>query len=338
MNILVTPVLAGKPWNGATYYEQPLGGSEKAVICLSRELARRGHEVYVFASGQPGLFEGVTYHHISQLNMGALPEVDVHISSRWLEVLQHSKAKVRALWLHDMAQMPPSHIPADLIVALSHAQAVSWGIADGGWPEERLAYIGDGVDISHFSGMEVRDPNRMLWISNPDRGLYIACKIFREHILPRWPDLYLDIYGRYAVYGWGKEQERMFLPPPDWIDGKSIRLHEPVPALAVARELMKSWALWYPTWWPETFCMAALEAQAAGTPVVTCPVGALTETVKGGIVTDDLVNAISQLRNRARWEKLAKAGEEWAEEHSWARIAAKWEAKILDIMSLGGES
>jgi glycosyltransferase involved in cell wall biosynthesis len=107
-----------------------------------------------------------------------------------------------------------------------------------------------------------------------------------------------------------------------------IVLKEPLPRLALARELMRSWAMFYPTFWPETFCMSTLEAQAAGTPVITSPIGALTETVKGGICTNDFVNAVSQLRNVSRWRKLSEAGKAFAQEFSWAAIAAQWEMQI----------
>ena len=74
--------------------------------------------------------------------------------------------------------------------------------------------------------------------------------------------------------------------------------------------------------------MAALEAQAAGTPVITSTIGALAETVKGGICTNDFVNAVSQLRNVGRWRKLSAAGKAQAQEFSWAAIAAQWEMQI----------
>ena len=75
--------------------------------------------------------------------------------------------------------------------------------------------------------------------------------------------------------------------------------------------------------------MAALESQAAGTPVITCPVAALEETVKGGVVSNDVVNAVSQLRNTARWSKLSKAGKAYAIEHSWAKVALRWERLVF---------
>jgi glycosyltransferase involved in cell wall biosynthesis len=76
--------------------------------------------------------------------------------------------------------------------------------------------------------------------------------------------------------------------------------------------------------------MAALEAQSVGTPVIASPYGGLLETVKGGILSYDFLNAVSQLRNKRRWEKLSVAGIEFARENTWSRVADKWleEAKL----------
>ncbi len=37
----------GVEFDGATMERRPLGGTETAVVCLTRELARRGHQVMV---------------------------------------------------------------------------------------------------------------------------------------------------------------------------------------------------------------------------------------------------------------------------------------------------
>ena len=330
-NVVFTPLISGKPWTGSTIYEEPLGGSEAAVAYLAREFARRGHTVSVYTHGQPGTFEGVTYKPVQDLNEGP-PKCDIHISSRWLDVLQVSRGAVRVLWLHDLPQAPARELPANMVVAVSRFQATRWGLPVD-TPE--VAIIGDGVDTTLFVGKEVRDMNRLLWVSNPDRGLYIASELFVKEVLPRWPDLRLHVYGRSSVYGWGPEAERYYLPPKEYVQAGLVVLHDPLPRLRLARELMKSWAVWYPTHWAETFCMAALEAQAAGTPVLATPIGALNETVKGGIIGWDMVNAVSQLRNKNRWKKLSEAGIEQASRFSWSAIASQWEGAIARIAEGG---
>lgn len=329
MRILITPLIAGKPFNGATIYEEGLGGSEACVVYLARELGRRGHGVVVYTHGQPGTFENVMYRDVQELNQG-IPTSDIHISSRWIDILRHPSPAKKILWLHDLPNQTFTELPADAVVAISQFQAGPWGL---NMDDPAVHIIGDGVDITNFKGREVRDRNRLIWASNPDRGLYVASEILVKELIPRWPDLQLHVYGRAAVYGWAPSAEMYYLPPKKYIDAGYVVLHEPLPRLSLARELMKSWAMFYPTTWPETFCMAALESQAAGTPVIAPPYGALTETVKGGILTDDYINAVSQLRNVNRWNKLSEAGKVQAEDHSWSKIAMRWESVMEGLVS-----
>ena len=127
MQIVITPIISGKPWNGATIYEQALGGSESAVVYLARELARRRHDVTVFTHGQPGIYEGVKYVDVQQLQVTGIPHSEVHISSRWLEALQMSSATWKVLWLHDLPRIQSEILPAHLVVCLSRFQYETGG-------------------------------------------------------------------------------------------------------------------------------------------------------------------------------------------------------------------
>ena len=115
----------GLTYDGTTLSKRGLGGSESAVILMSKELAALGFEVTVFNScidkeAQPGVYDGVTYIDISTLDAYSTYNFDVVISSRtvypflpphlWNQFPQfhpnrfvHIKnnAKLRVVWLHD---------------------------------------------------------------------------------------------------------------------------------------------------------------------------------------------------------------------------------------------
>ena len=79
--------------------------------------------------------------------------------------------------------------------------------------------------------------------------------------------------------------------------------------------------------------MAALEAQAAGVPVLSSPLGGLPETVKGGVLTYDYINGVSQLRNKSKWGKLSASGKEYAATRGWETLATKWLGVLEDSLT-----
>ena len=318
---LFLPFPSGKPWTGATLYTEPLGGSESAVAYTALELARLGEEVTVCTHGtqKPTQLEGVQYLPSDQAAFRPLLEVewDMIVSSRWPDILSWPWQGWKCLWFHDMPHSIPN-AAVNRLIFISEYQREAWR-----QPDEISTVIGNGVDLTIFdqAGTPERDPNKILWTSNPDRGLPIACKIFQE-VRKRWPDFELHVYGRAAVYGWDASVEAPYMPLP--ADMENVFLHEPLTKRSLARELKTAWAWFYPTYWPETYCIAALEAQAAGTPIISVPFGALPETVEGGILSYDILNAFSQLRNKRRWAKLSEAGIEHASSRSWALRAEEW--------------
>lgn len=324
MKIIFTPLLAGKPWNGRTLTTEPLGGSESAVGFLARALALRGHQVIVYTHhNEQGVFDGVEYRNAYWLRDLHRDVCDVHISSRWpdmLSTMPPDRVGQRILWVHDLGNQV---LQGDKIVFLSQYHISQYPI--DGEAAKKCFVVGNGVNLGDFLGykpLEERDGNVMLWTSNPDRGLHVAGRILQE-LRQRWPELTLHLFGRAAVYGWGQEAELPYYPRDEDRDG--IVLHEPVSKAALAQVLKTAWCLFYPTTWPETYCIATLEAQAAGTPVIAAPYGALTETVKGGILTYDFEQAIEQLQNPDVWNQLSNEGRKYAAGCDWLTRAQQWE-------------
>jgi glycosyltransferase involved in cell wall biosynthesis len=129
-----------------------------------------------------------------------------------------------------------------------------------------------------------KDPNAIIHISRPERGL--------GPILTMWPEvrkrntnavLKLCRYSSmYDAKGWGRvcqsydeltEQVNAEVGGIEWLG----ELNKP----ALYQEIAKAAVMWYPgiANFAETSCIAAIEAQACGTPFVGSLRGALPETV-----------------------------------------------------------
>ena len=102
------------------------------------------------------------------------------------------------------------------------------------------------------------------------------------------------------------------------------------------------WA--YPTWFTETSCITAMEAQAAGLHIVTSPIAALNETVgpRGKMISgdwlskeyhdafvDEVVKALKKPSSRHR-----KAVMKYAREHfSWDNVVQSWDDMFKSDMN-----
>jgi glycosyltransferase involved in cell wall biosynthesis len=103
----------------------------------------------------------------------------------------------------------------------------------------------------------------------------------------------------------------------------------------LAEEFLSSGVWAYSTWFGETSCVTAMEAQAAGLRMVTSPIAALNETVgdRGVLIdgdwlsegyqnkfVDSVVRAMTDPENgdRQKLQKYAK------ENFSWDSLAVDW--------------
>ena len=332
-----------KPWDGRSIYTESLGGAETCVAYVARELARRHYTVFV-AANTPGNLEidvdGVCYRPYSFAPGLCQHPWDALVIVRDRTVYQmptHKDVKTCIFWSHDL--IAPDQIPyaygidrvnvgewgADAFVALTPFHAAMSRVLQ--WPIGP-SIIHNGIDPELFKGEEERDHNRLIWTSNPNRGLMNGIRLFRT-LRKDLPELELHVYGRSSVYGWTSGTDPMhehyYLP---YRDEPGVFLHDPLPKHLLARELMKSHALFYPTSWPETFSLAVLEAQAAGTPVITPPYAALPYTVQSNPLDWDTTKLFYYLQDPQNWELSSLRGKEFAAKLTWATAADAWEELI----------
>jgi glycosyltransferase involved in cell wall biosynthesis len=333
------------PFHHRSVEERPLGGIETGVIRLAGELHKLGHEVIVGTTlPNPPLSEPL---YIPLNTVGNIRSVDVLIVVRdWQPLLAEFDAKVKLFWTGDSWDQPQTVGLGDpRVVARCNALlTVSQWQADelsrrSGFPRERCWVIRNGVHLPYFEGSEPRARRRLLYSSTPYRGLEFLPAIFRE-IKSRVPDTELHIFSDFKVYegagGYPPEviaryqQLRVLLSQM-----QGCFFHGNVLQSQLAREFMKSSLLCYPNTFEETSCITALEAQAAGCPIVTTNLGALPETVGDtGILIDPPVNSanyrvgfinacLNLLTDDSAWNTLSKRALALRPELGWNAVARR---------------
>ena len=351
----------GTAFNGNTIKNKGLGGSESALLYLARELAKRGHDVNVFCScDEPGRYDGVNYHHAEDLIAfcDAQPQ-DVCIFSRLLETLASASARVKILWLHDIAAI---QYYIDALPALDHLidryfLISAWqqqGFTDTfEFGKEKLFLTRNGVDLSLFDDPPTRRSNKLVYINTPFRGLDVLVNLF-PHIQQAAPGVELHLYTGMSLYGEQfsamEQQLQALYKHAHKMPG--VVLHEPIAKAKLARELMSARLALYPSHFPECCSIASLETQAAGTPMITSALAGLNDTIvheKTGILipVDNpelrsrsrqyqvafLNHTIRLLKDDAAWQTLSNnAMRNAADHYSWQDIAAEWETEFFNVL------
>lgn len=337
---------------GPSGLDKGIGGSEEAVIRISRELSKLGYHVTVF--GTPGEEAGmdgdVEYRHYWEFNRD--DEFDIFISWRNPEFFDKPiKARKSYLWLHDV--MDKEELIEERIANLDRVIFVSQYHRDlyPFIPEDKCFVSGNGItpeDFEKEDGKHDRDPHRIIYMSSHVRGLELIYMVW-EDVKKEVPNTTLDIY-----YGWGSydsvnknNPERMawkekMLRYERELDG--VTDHGKIGHQQIVQEIMKSGVWAYPCPFPEVYCISAVKAQAGGAVPVASNFAALKETVKYGEILD--MKAQSEKTPVGEWdeEELNKFKDslikvlkdpgyqeavrpemmKWARTQSWLNTARGW--------------
>jgi len=375
----------GMPFHGGTLDEgRSLGGSESAAFYLARALVRQGHQVTAFTRIPPeaaGVWEGVRYLAAGEPTQAAplgadfewyaagTPH-DVLLVQRVPDAFRRPFAgKVNLWWSHDLGLK--RHQPAlnaqlwnvDRVLAVSAFHGRQLG-AVYGIPAGQIAVVPNGVDPALFAavpdpdspegaaeGERKRAGGLLVYSSRPERGLehLVGPGGIMERLLESAPELKLRVAG----YDNTTPQLRPYYEAL-WRRCAELPNVEHVGALSKKElgDLMRAaWLQVYPTTFEEVSCITAMEAQAAGTPLVTSRLAALPETLQGGgaVLLDPRPDGLVERFERAvlalraepeRWRRLRRrafarrAAYDW---DAWARRVAELAAAVLRARSASPE-
>lgn len=292
------------PWDYdvSTPTLRPLGGSQSAMCYIAVELAKAGHKVAV-VTGTTKPVSTVMGVECRGPNDPIEPDAfDVVVAlnaprhARRLRALLSPSTRL-ILWTQHAANQPVMREGLteqgeiwDSIVCVSNWQRddviAKFGIAPSRVHVIRnaIAPAFENLFASHGDLVAAKngDTLRLAYTSTPYRGLKLLPDIFRQyHGLN--PDAALEVYSSMAVYmedaGADRDKFGAIYDAVSETDGAELVGSLPQPELA--QRLRGTHILAYPNAFPETSCIAVMEALASGLRVVTSDLGALPETCEG---------------------------------------------------------
>jgi glycosyltransferase involved in cell wall biosynthesis len=328
-------------WNPVLAAQHGAGGAETCIMKLAPRFAKDGWDVSIF--GTPGDYAGVDPDGIKWINCNDFEPAepyDVVIASRIPEMFDAKiNSKVKILWCHDVntgedfryGQWGDRFNQVDHIVGLS-----KWHIAHMSLlydvPIERFAIVPNGIDPERFTGStnNGRRMDRFVWTSSPDRGVDVALTLWPK-IREKHPDARLDVYygftaidkiialsdkrsgTAYALLRF-KANVMDLLEEIGGEDG-GVYWHDRVSQDELAEAYQKAGTWLYPSYFLETFCISALETQAAGVIPASTYAGALPETValKDHLIVGHPNNVTYQTQYLDLIERILSAPEETQE-------------------------
>ncbi|MFQ5962991.1 MAG: glycosyltransferase [Candidatus Scalinduaceae bacterium] len=341
-------------FNPETIINKGLGGSETAIIYIAKELARLGNDVVVICPcNAPGNYNGVLYQDIKESESYILGKnFDVMVVSRMLDAFKMNlPARLKIFWTQDAYDQPflkdlgNKYIQnrIDKIFTVGKWQAETM-MKHFNISSEKFFLSRNGINREFYENNKYkRNIGRLVYTSTPFRGLDVLLDVF-PIIKTRIPFAELFIYSSMCVYGMSEDDNRkMYGKLYDKCNQPGIYLKGSIPQNILSDELKKSYLMVYPNHFTETSCIAAIEAQAAGLPVVTTESGGLSETVlhnKTGICIsgnsksrdyqDRFVKEVVHLiRYKDRWNEMSLTAHHRAlENYSWDVIAREWDGEL----------
>ena len=305
----------------------PLGGSQSAACYLARALAAQGHSVF-FASGvsAPGRYAGVECIPLNSLTQGALGALQLDacvcllMGGFGVRLRQMLDPAVRlVLWTQHASDQPAvgnlrdsaERDAYDGVALVSDWQSACFQAAFGISPQ-RIAILRNAVapaflglfpqaaPILHYK----TTPPVLAYTSTPFRGLELLLEAFGR-IGAAVPGTTLRVYSDMRTYRIAPDEDQSEFgavyekcrqtPGVEYVG--SIAQGE------LAQALREVSLLAYPNIFPETSCIAVMEAMAAGCRIVTSRYAALPETT-GGFA--DLVDLPVTENGRLRREEYVQ--------------------------------
>lgn len=330
-----------------TYLETGIGGSEYAVIKLSEEFAKQGHEVVVSGEVYTEFIDGVNY--ISADDLESDQYFDVVIATNYIHYLIFLESlnitfEKSYFWMHNDEFYPyylgqslinggVEYLSSDKLTKIVCVSEYHANIVKNKYPQSahKVVYVENAIDPVDFEDIFVeRESDRFIYTSAPDRGLL--------NLLNMWTTI-KDIKPNASLYvatppyalEWYEEYKGMY---DDVHFVGSLSPSE----LYTNIKMSEYWV--YPSQYDETFCITALEMMMGGVKIISTDTGNLKnllETRAGvvdskvpvGVMTQSIIDTMNFLDEREDIQnQYLSSAYNFAINQTWANRYFDWESLI----------
>ena len=375
MKIMFYIGYAETKWNKQVWEKQGIGGSEYCVIKLSEQLAKHGHEVYVVGDVEGAWINRVTYINVNNLlnkgnergsNSIAFTEFDWVIGVNYInftKVLDKNSINFsKALfWAHNeywytwhegseledkgKSILEDERLKAIICVSKWQVEHINLKRAEtlGYIPSNSNTYIqviSNAIDPNDWENINVHKVrNSFIYSSATDRGLEDLIKMWPaiKHAIP---DATLNVCTPPYSEAWGYNPAHP----------KGVTWLGALPPKKLYEQISKSEYWLYPSQYPETYCITALEMMLGGVKICSTNTGNLDALLNGrgaifdsgqmiGDIQTDMVNAVMRDNGAChddkayhyKWYKQTMENKKWVMEQTWENRVHEW-IMILESM------
>jgi len=263
--------------------------------------------------------------------------------------------KINVLWMHHFVNQKE----AENLGSKNYVDKLDWIIFNSNWnfekhvyqfkvPESKCLVIKNAIEKIEFKE-KPKDKISLVYHTTPWRGLTLLLKLFKKLNLK---NVELNICSSTIIYGkkfdnaLGKNYESLFKECKNTKNVNYLGFLENNKTI----ELLKKMHIFsHPSIWPETSCIAAIEAMASGCEVVTTNLGALYETCSpfGTFVNFDrnfdnlekrysqiLLNSINNYWSEQNQNKLKLQRETINLTYAWDIRSVEWKNFFNDARKL----
>jgi len=219
-----------------------------------------------------------------------LSQVAVHLS-RPRELY---KDVPNILWCHDLAVDPENRVlndggweKFDHFVFVTSWQRDQY-IVRFGIPYSKCSVIHNAVEKEYAPVQMSTDKIRFIYHTTPHRGLELLVPVF-DALTKEFDNIHLDVYSGFDIYGWPQRDEAYKGLYANIEAHPQMTFHGVKSNEEVLSALQESHIFLYPNIWPETSCIALIEAIKSQCICIHPNFAALPETAANATIMYDYI-------------------------------------------------